>query len=61
MSRLKEKFGKIKNKVGDKIDDIQGDLSRLKVAAAVGFVSFRFSPDLTVPPGSARTDHPCMK
>ena len=35
MSKLKAKFGKIKQKVADQVDELQGDLSRLKVAAAV--------------------------
>lgn len=35
MSKIKAKLGKIKQKIGDQVDDLQGDLSRLKVAAAV--------------------------
>ena len=35
MSKIKEKLGKLKNKIKDEVDELQGDLSRLKVAAAV--------------------------
>lgn len=44
MSKIKQKLGKLKQKIGDQVDDLQGDLSRLKVAAAV---SIRLK--LTVP------------